>query len=287
MLGILSWPCQQVHLAYVQIAHDLRADAVSKQVHSGFRARQPAYRGWPPRFQDSNCLNSNRTPAWQLSMTTTPEGAAAIAFEGSGHAPAMAAVAHFEQSSSVWSVRARAPAFRARASISPCTSARCGEPLGVVAVQSPRGTRPAAVCMRRWPRRSTMRLVLAAVLDQVGDGADLDAVLAGETRSGRAGAPWCRRRSALRRSPTAGRQAGQRRQVAAGLGVAGAHQHAAVRRLQRKDMAGLDQVGRLGVARDRGLHGARAVGGRNAGVTPFGGFDGHGEIGAVRGAVAR
>ena len=42
----------------------------------------------------------------------------------------------------------------------------------------------------------------------------------------------------------AGREAGQRGEVAAGFGVAGAHQHAAVLRLQREDVAGLDQVGR-------------------------------------------
>ena len=42
----------------------------------------------------------------------------------------------------------------------------------------------------------------------------------------------------------AGVQPGHARQVAAGLGMAGAHQHAAVLRLQRKDVARLHQVAR-------------------------------------------
>ena len=63
----------------------------------------------------------------------------------------------------------------------------------------------------------------------------------------------------------AGVRPAMRGQVAAGFGVAGAHQHAAVLRLQREDVAGLHQVGRPGVACHRGLHGARAVGGRDAG----------------------
>ena len=79
----------------------------------------------------------------------------------------------------------------------------------------------------------------------------------------------------------AGVQPGHARQVAAGLGVAGAHQHAAVLRLQREDVAGLHQVGRRGVARHRGLHGARAVGGRDAGGDAAGGLDRHRERRAV------
>ncbi|MCY1208902.1 hypothetical protein D9M72_205380 [compost metagenome] len=51
-------------------------------------------------------------------------------------------------------------------------------------------------------------------------------------------------------------------------------------------MAGLDQVGGLGVAGDGGLHGAGAVGGGNAGGHALGGLDRHGEVGAVLGAVA-
>ncbi len=81
-------------------------------------------------------------------------------------------------------------------------------------------------------------------------------------------------------------QAGHGGQVAARLGVAGAHQHAAGHGAYREDMAGLDQVGRLGVARHRHLDGAGAVGGRNAGLDAFGGLDRLGEIGAVSRAAA-
>jgi hypothetical protein len=47
--------------------------------------------------------------------------------------------------------------------------------------------------------------------------------------------------------------------------VAGAHEHAAILRLQGEDVAGLHQVGRCGVACHGGLHGACAVGGGDAG----------------------
>ena len=39
MLGILRGPREHAHLADVQVAQDLRADAVVAQVHLGFRAR--------------------------------------------------------------------------------------------------------------------------------------------------------------------------------------------------------------------------------------------------------
>ena len=79
------------------------------------------------------------------------------------------------------------------------------------------------------------------MLDQVGDGADLQAVLGGEQlQVGQA------RHGAVVLHDLAdhggGRSAGHRGQVAAGFGMAGAHQHAAVDRLQREDVAGLDQV---------------------------------------------
>jgi hypothetical protein len=83
-----------------------------------------------------------------------------------------------------------------------------------------------------------------------------------------------------------GRAAGHGGQVAAGLGVAGAHQHAAVLRLQREDVAGLHQVGGL-ASRATAACTVRA---RSAAempvVTPVGRLDGHGEGRAVLGAVA-
>ena len=56
-----------------------------------------------------------------------------------------------------------------------------------------------------------------------------------------------------------------RGQVAAGFGVAGAHQHAAVLRLQREDVAGLDEVAR---PRRRGATAACTVRARSAAEMP-------------------
>jgi hypothetical protein len=84
-----------------------------------------------------------------------------------------------------------------------------------------------------------------------------------------------------------GAAAGHGGQVAAGLGVAGAHEHAAVHRLQREDVAGLHQVVWPASLRHGHLHGAGAVGGRDAGGHAFGGLDRHGEGRAHLGAVAR
>ena len=71
------------------------------------------------------------------------------------------------------------------------------------------------------------------------------------------------------------RESREARQVAAGLGVPGAHQHAARLRHQREDVAGLHDVGGLRVRRDRRAHGARAVGGGDAGGDALGGLDRH------------
>ncbi|MCY1240970.1 hypothetical protein D9M69_396780 [compost metagenome] len=97
-------------------------------------------------------------------------------------------------------------------------------------------------------------------MDQVGNGADLQVVFPGEfDQVGQA------RHGAVVLHDLAdhggGRQAGQGAEVATGLGMAGADQHAAGLGRQREDVAGLDQVGRPGVASHRGLHGTGAVGG--------------------------
>ena len=80
------------------------------------------------------------------------------------------------------------------------------------------------------------------------------------------------------------RQAGQ---VATRLGMAGAHQHAALLRLERKDMAGLNDVGRLGVLLHRSQDGLGAVGRGNAGGHAFRRLDRNGEVGAQRQLVGR
>src|SRR5699024_12521982 len=86
--------------------------------------------------------------------------------------------------------------------------------------------------------------VLAAILDQVGDGPDLETVLAGELDEIRQashgairledftnGSGWC--------------QARHLRQVTSGFSVAGTHQHPAPYGLYRTNMPGLDQVSGL------------------------------------------
>ena len=80
----------------------------------------------------------------------------------------------------------------------------------------------------------------------------------------------------------AGRQqAGQPRQVHAGLGLPHALQHATGAGAQRKDVTGAAKVGRLGVGVQRHLDGRGAVGRRNArGDTEAAvGVDAHGERG--------
>jgi len=147
----------------------------------------------------------------------------------------------------------------------------------------------AELAVRRAQRPFTdaldQRFVAAAVLDQVRDGADLQAVLLGEhlqVRQAGHGAVVVHDLADHRGR----RQARHARQVAAGFGVAGAHQHAAVLGLQREDVARLHQVARLGVLGHRDLHGAGAVGGRDAGGHAGGRLDRDGERGAVLGAVA-
>ena len=126
----------------------------------------------------------------------------------------------------------------------------------------------------------------AAVFNQVGNGADLQAML---------GRKQLQVRQAGHRAvilhdfaDDGGRCAtGHGRQIAARFGVAGAHQHATFHGLQGKDVPGLDQVIGLRLGGYRHLHGAGTVGGRDTGGHAFGGLDRHREGGAHLGAVAR
>jgi len=89
-------------------------------------------------------------------------------------------------------------------------------------------------------RARDQALMAAAVFDQVGDGADLEPVLGGkqlQVRQARHRAVVLHDLADHRR----GRQAGHAGEVAAGLGVPGAHQHAAILGLQGEDVAGLDR----------------------------------------------
>ena len=82
-----------------------------------------------------------------------------------------------------------------------------------------------------------------------------------------------------------GFQPRQARQIATCLGVAGAGEHATGLGHQRKNVAGLHNVARLRTGGYRGLHGAGAILGGNAGGDAFGGFNRHSKVGAVRGIV--
>jgi hypothetical protein len=76
-------------------------------------------------------------------------------------------------------------------------------------------------------------------------------------------------------------EAREPREVTARLGVPRARQHAARASHQRKHVAGLAQVFRPGVVRDRSANRARAVLRRYPGGDALGGLDAHGEVRAV------
>ena len=127
-------------------------------------------------------------------------------------------------------------------------------------------------------------LVHGAVVDQVCDGADLKAVL-----FGKAFQVFTAGHGAIvvhdLADHTGWLATGQGGQVTGGFGVAGTAQYTAGIRHQREDMARLNQVRRLGIARYGSLYGAGAVSGRDAGGDAFTGFDRQRELGAEAGGV--
>ena len=128
-------------------------------------------------------------------------------------------------------------------------------------------------------------LVEQTVVNQVGDGADLDVMLLGklfQLRATRHAAVVVHDLADHRRLAKPG-HAGQ---IAGRLGMPGTRQHAARLRHQRKDVAGADDVIGGRIRRGSSLHGARAVSGRNTGADADGGLDGDGKLGAKTGAVA-
>ncbi|MCY1431774.1 hypothetical protein D9M71_477510 [compost metagenome] len=129
-------------------------------------------------------------------------------------------------------------------------------------------------------------LVDHAVVDQVGDGADLQAVLGGEHfqfGAARHGAVVVHHFA----DHAAWLETGHARQVTGGFGVAGTRQRTAWLGHQREDVTRADDVFGLGVLGSGSLHSAGAVGGGNTGGDAFGGLDRHGELGAEARAVAR
>ena len=83
------------------------------------------------------------------------------------------------------------------------------------------------------------------------------------------------------------RQAGKLAEVDRGLGVAGAHEHAAILGDKRKNMAGTDEIARAHVAIGERAHGVRALLGRNAGRQSMTNIGRHGEGGAERRVIGR
>jgi hypothetical protein len=111
----------------------------------------------------------------------------------------------------------------------------------------------------------------ATVVDQISDGADFETMLGRKNLQ-----VWQARHGAVVFHDLANHGSWQttrhRRQIAAGLGVPGAHQDTAFDRLQREHMARLNQILGFGIFGNGGLNGTRPVSGRDAGGDAFGGL---------------
>lgn len=128
-------------------------------------------------------------------------------------------------------------------------------------------------------------LLAAAVLDDLGDGAGLEAVFAlvvAEVADAGHGAVLVHDFA----EDAGGGEIGHAGQVDGGLGVAGAAEDATLHGLEGEDVAGLDEGVGTGFGVGEELDGEGAVGGGNAGGDASGGIDGNGEGGAVALAVA-
>jgi len=122
-------------------------------------------------------------------------------------------------------------------------------------------------------------------MDQIGNGADLEAVFGGELEQIR----QARHRAVVfddLADHGGWRKACQRGQVATRLGVACAHHHAARLSHDREYVTRLDDVVGPRFTRYGHLDSAGAIGGGNAGGHALSGFDAYGEGRAVLGAVA-
>ena len=129
-------------------------------------------------------------------------------------------------------------------------------------------------------------LVLQAVADQIRDRADLQAVSFREPfeiRAPRHGAVVVQDLD----DHGGGGKSGQARQIAARFRVAGARQHTAGLRHQRKNMSGLAQIFRTGIRRHRGFDRVRAIVRGDSRGHAFRGLDRQGEVGAMRACRCR
>ena len=122
--------------------------------------------------------------------------------------------------------------------------------------------------------------------DEIGDRDPLQLVLFGEVvdlRSGHDGAVVIGEFA----DHADRRQAREPAEIDRRLGMAGAHQHAAVARDERKHMAGPDEIGRAHIAVGERAHRVAALLGGNAGGQPVPDIDRDGEGGAERRVVGR
>ena len=128
------------------------------------------------------------------------------------------------------------------------------------------------------------RLGATAIVNQIGDRADFEAVLLRELQQiGQA------RHLAVVFEDFADdgrrRHASELREIASGFGVAGAHQHAAALSSQRENVARLHDIFGFRIALDRCVHRARTIRGGDAGSHSVSRFDRYGEVGAHLRAV--
>src|SRR3989442_15913273 len=127
-------------------------------------------------------------------------------------------------------------------------------------------------------------LVLHAVADEVRHGEDFQVVVFAEfqeLRHAAHGAVFIHDFA----DDARGAEPGNARKVHRGFGLAGANEHTAVARAQRKDMARTGKVLGLGLGIDGGKDGGGAVGGGDAGGDAVARVNGFAEGGAVGGSV--
>ena len=129
-------------------------------------------------------------------------------------------------------------------------------------------------------------LVDQPVVDQVSDGANLQAVLLSKHFQLRATSHGAVVVHDLA-DHSARLEPGHARQVTGRFGVPGTSQHATRLSHQRKDVARADDIVGGHIPRHRSLHGTRTVSGGNTGRHAFGGLNRHREFGAETRAVAR
>jgi len=111
------------------------------------------------------------------------------------------------------------------------------------------------------------RVVAETVLDELGDGRDLELVVGREALE--IGEPRHRPVLVHHLADHARRlQPRETSEIDRALGLTGAHEHAALARSQRKDVAGADDVTRTRAVAQRREDRGRAIGSRQAGADP-------------------